>query len=133
MNSGVEYVREECKKRGIKIAQLERDLGFANGYLNPKKNNGISYQRAKLIADYLSADINRILGEDETGEGKNQHQEYYTDPETAKITEGMATNRKLRALFSMQCDMDPEELDVFYNLVLTMKQKAERLDQDDPC
>ena len=132
MNQGVEFVREECKRRGISIAQLEKDLGFSNGYLNPKKNNGIPYKRAKLIADYLNVDINLVLGED-SGEEKNQQQRYYTDEVTAKIAEGMASNRKLRALFRMQCDMDPEELDAFYNLALTMKQKAERLDQDDPC
>ena len=129
---GVEFVREECKRRGISIAQLEKDLGFSNGYLNPKKNNGITYKRAKLIAEYLNVDINLVLGED-AGEENIPHQEHYTDPETAKIAEGAATNRKLRALFSMQCDMNPDEIDAFYNLALTMHQKAERLDQDDPC
>ena len=37
MFNGVEYIREICHKRGIAISQLERDLGFSNGYLNPKK------------------------------------------------------------------------------------------------
>ena len=133
MNPGVEFVREECKRRGISITQLEKDLGFSNGYLNPKKNNGITYPRAKMIAEYLHTDIKPILGESDEGEENIPHHEYYTDPETAKIAEGAATNRKLRALFSMECDMNPDEIDAFYNLALTMRQKAERLDQDDPC
>lgn len=62
MTSGVEYVRELCKKRNIAISTLEKECGFANGYLNPKKVTKIPYDRAVLISNYLSADINRVLG-----------------------------------------------------------------------
>lgn len=62
MTSGVEYVRELCKKRNIAISALEKECGFANGYLNPKKVTKIPYDRAVLISSYLSADINRVLG-----------------------------------------------------------------------
>lgn len=35
--NSVEYVRDICSKRNIPISQLEKDCGFANGYMNPKK------------------------------------------------------------------------------------------------
>ena len=82
MITGVEYVREECKNRGISIAQLEKDLGFSNGYLNPKKLHKIPYERAKAIAAYLEIDLARIL--EEEGDGNFQQQSYYIDVTTAK-------------------------------------------------
>lgn len=62
MLSGVEYVRDICKKRKIAISVLEKECGFANGYLNPKKVTKIPYDRAVLIANYLDVNINNILG-----------------------------------------------------------------------
>ena len=29
--SGVEFVREKCKEKNVKVSKLEKDLGFANG------------------------------------------------------------------------------------------------------
>ncbi|MEY8355866.1 XRE family transcriptional regulator [Lachnospiraceae bacterium 54-53] len=62
MVSGVEYVRDICKKRKIAISTLEKECGFANGYLNPKKVTKIPYDRAVLISNYLNVNINNILG-----------------------------------------------------------------------
>lgn len=62
MLSGVEYVRDICKKRKIAISTLEKECGFANGYLNPKKVTKIPYDRAVLIANYLDVSVNKILG-----------------------------------------------------------------------
>lgn len=61
MFNSVQYVRDICKQRKIAIAQLEKDCGFANGYLNPKKISKISYDRAKIIAEYLNIPIENIL------------------------------------------------------------------------
>lgn len=61
MNNPVEYVREFCKKRHIPIAVLEKECGFANGYLNPKKLMKIPYDRAVIIANYLGIDVKFLL------------------------------------------------------------------------
>lgn len=132
MTTGVEYVREECKRQGIAVAQLEKDLGFSNGYLNPKKLNVIPYDRAKQIAQYLRIDMHRILGDQDDVEN-SQQQEFYFDDETAAITFAMADNPELRALYYAQRNMDPEDIEALYNMVLALKRKSERLDQDDPC
>lgn len=65
MISGVEYVRNVCKERKIPVSTLEKDCGFANGYLNPKKVTKIPYERAVVISKYLNVDINNILGIDD--------------------------------------------------------------------
>jgi len=52
MNS-VERVRAICKERKIPISKLERDLGFANGYIGQLKKGEFPSQRLYAIAEYL--------------------------------------------------------------------------------
>ena len=61
MFNSVEYVRNLCKERKIAISQLEKDCGFSNGYLNPKKISKISYDRATVIAEYLKISVDEVL------------------------------------------------------------------------
>lgn len=61
MFNSVQYVRDICKERNIAISQLEKECGFSNGYLNPKKMTKISYDRAILIAEYLGIPVSDIL------------------------------------------------------------------------
>ena len=61
MFNSVQYVRDLCKERKMAISQLEKDCGFANGYLNPKKMSKIPYDRAVIIAEYLGVSAEVIL------------------------------------------------------------------------
>lgn len=75
MFNSVQYVRDICKQRGIAISQLEKDCGFSNGYLNPKKMTKLPYDRAQTIAEYLGISAEVILTGEETekapaGDGK---------------------------------------------------------------
>ena len=53
MNS-VERVRAICRERKIPISKLEKDLGFANGYIGQLRRGVFSSQRLYAIAEYLS-------------------------------------------------------------------------------
>ena len=67
MFNSVEYVRNLCQQRRIPVSTLERDCGFSNGYLNPKKLTRLPYDRAVIIAEYLGIQAEEILtGEKET-------------------------------------------------------------------
>lgn len=66
MFNSVQYVRDICKQRKIPISQLEKDCGFSNGYLNPKKMSKIPYDRAQVIAEYLGISLNLIMSGEET-------------------------------------------------------------------
>lgn len=57
----IERVRELCKEKKIPVSQLEKALGFSNGYLNPKKAKTISYQRMMQIAAFLDVPVSRIF------------------------------------------------------------------------
>ena len=61
MFNSVQYVRDICKERKLAVSQLEKDCGFANGYLNPKKMTKIPYDRAIVIAQYLGISAESIL------------------------------------------------------------------------
>ena len=63
MDTGVEYVRQICKQKGIAISKLEKDLGFGNGYFNPRKLKRIPMEKAIAIAEYLGCTTEYLLGE----------------------------------------------------------------------
>ena len=67
MFSSIEFVREICRQRKIPVSTLERDCGFSNGYLNPRKLTQLPYSRAVTIAEYLNLPVEQIL----TGKEKN--------------------------------------------------------------
>ena len=61
MFNSIECVREICKEKKIAISVLEKECGFANGYLNPKKMAKLPYDRAVTIANYLDVSVDYIL------------------------------------------------------------------------
>ena len=65
MNS-VERVKKICKERKIPISKLEKDVGFANGYIGQLKKGTFPDVRLALIAEYLGVSTQYLL----TGEEK---------------------------------------------------------------
>ena len=66
MLTSVQRVRDICRQKGIPISKIEQICGFGNGYLNPKKQTKLPYDRALLISDFLGVSVEYIL----TGEEK---------------------------------------------------------------
>lgn len=50
----VQHIVDICRERGIAVSKVESDLGFGNGYLNPKKVSDMKIQRLMRILDYLN-------------------------------------------------------------------------------
>ena len=75
MFNSVQMVRDLCKARNIPIAKLEKDCGFSNGYLNPKKMAKIPYDRAVVIAEYLCVSANLILTGEENKKAPTENGE----------------------------------------------------------
>lgn len=59
--NGVERVRAICKERKIPISKLEKDLGYANGYIGQLRKGVFPSDRLMEIADYLSVSHTFIL------------------------------------------------------------------------
>lgn len=127
--TGVEYVRAVCKEKKVPIARLERELGYANGYLNPKQKK-IPYDRAVQIAEYLDIDVHKILGVEPSPAPADTG--YYTDPETAKKMQAIFDSPGKRMLFDAVDELSPEQVDALAVFVDSMR-KQERGDSDEPC
>ena len=107
MFNSVEFVRNLCKQRGIAISQLEKDCGFSNGYLNPKKMCKLPYDRAVQIAKYLHVTPEEVL----TGE----------IPTAAEA--GDILDRVDIAFYGEFKELDPEQQETVRDMVRLMRQR----------
>ena len=60
MNS-VDLVKSICKERRIPISKLERDLGYANGYIGQLRKGTLQANRLSEIAQYLSVPVEYLM------------------------------------------------------------------------
>lgn len=58
----VEKIKIICKERKIAISLLEKNCGFANGYIGQLKKGTMPADRLKKVCDFLSLDIEEMLG-----------------------------------------------------------------------
>lgn len=99
----VALVKSLCEQQGISMAKLERDCGFANGYIRALKKGTLPTDRAKTIADYFGVSLDYLS----TGEKKEG---YYFNEETAKVAQELFENPDLRMLFDAGRNATPEQL-----------------------
>ena len=64
MNS-VEKVKAICKERKIPISRLEKDLGYANGYIGQLRKGTFPDDRLVEIANYLDVATAYLTGEEQ--------------------------------------------------------------------
>ena len=62
-----ERVQELCKKNSISVSELEKTLGFGNGYISKLGQSTPNTSKIKLIADYFNVSVDYIM----TGEERN--------------------------------------------------------------
>ena len=117
MNS-IERVKAICKERKIPISKIERDLGYANGYIGQLKKGVFPADRLQDIAEYLGVSSEYLLNGDEKESDK-----YYLNDETAKMAQELFENRDLRVLFDAARDASPEDLKTTYDMLMALKRK----------
>lgn len=120
----VDLIKETCKKEGISVAKLERECGFANGYIQGLRKGILPYDRLSKVADYLGVSTAYLL----TGE----KDDYYLSPEATEIAQEISGNRDLRVFFSSVRKTTPEQFKVLQDLVNTWLE-AEKHDGEDPA
>lgn len=62
--TSVDRVKTICKTRGIPISKLERELGFANGYIGQLKKGTMPAERLAAISEYLGVPHEYLLNGD---------------------------------------------------------------------
>lgn len=117
MNS-VERVKAICKERKIPISKIERDLGYANGYIGQLKKGVFPADRLQDISEYLGVSSEYLLNGDEKESDK-----YYLNDETAEMAQALFENRDLRVLFDAARDASPEDLKTTYDMLMALKRK----------
>lgn len=115
--TNVEFVKELCKRKGIPVHRLEKDLGFANGYLNPKKLKKIPYERAILISNYLGIPLEQIYGKREMN---LESSSYFLNEEAAKIAQELHDNHDLRIIFDATRKASKEDLEFIKDMINRM-------------
>lgn len=135
MDTGVEYVRQICKQKGIAISKLEKDLGFGNGYFNPRKLKRIPMEKAIAIAEYLGCEVEPLLGEkklvpiyikrpktDAFIRGAFETDEdYHHFQETQAMAQEIFEEPALRTLFDAARGCKPEDLKMASDLLIRLK------------
>ena len=96
-----ERIKELCKRKGISINSLEKEIGTAKGYMSKIDNLKPSNDRICAIANALGVSQEYLV----TGEEKNG---YYLNEETAKLAQEMFEDEDMRSLFDMKRNMPPE-------------------------
>lgn len=63
--TSVEKVKSICKERKIPISRLEKELGYANGYIGQLRKGTFPNDRLVEIANYLNVSTLYLTGEEE--------------------------------------------------------------------
>lgn len=62
----VEKSREECVRQGYAVSEMERAIGRANGFLNPKKITDLKLNDALKIAEFLNVSLDYLYEREKT-------------------------------------------------------------------
>jgi len=82
--------------------------------------NAKSYPRIdkiEMMANYFG------ISKADLVEDNTEKKEYYVDPRTAEIAQEIKDSHELSALFDVQRDLPPEDLQAVYQMVLALKRK----------
>jgi transcriptional regulator with XRE-family HTH domain len=83
--NAVQKVKEICRSRKIPIYRLEKDLGFANGYIGQLKKGTFPNDRLVQIANYLNVATEYLTGEEEQKENPGIPKDTEVDPIRAEL------------------------------------------------
>lgn len=118
MFNSVQYVRDICKQRGIPVSQLEKDCGFSNGYLNPKKMTKLPYDRAQAIAEYLGVSAKLLLTGEET-----EKPLINGDEELTEYVQMLKTRPECRMLFQLSKNATKEDVEAAVRIIEALRNK----------
>lgn len=118
-------VKRLCRDNGITAAQLERLLGFGNGYISKMDKSVPSTVKVQKIAEYFQVPVSYILRGGEVFEPR-EDTGYYFDKRTAAVAQELYENRALSLLFDEARDAKPEDLLLTYNVLKALKDRERR-------
>lgn len=116
MNS-VERVKSICKERNIPISRLEKDLGYANGYIGQLRKGVFPDDRLVEIARYLNLSVNYLL----TGEEKEKAAIDMVDDDLKEYLDELRNRPEQRMLFSVTKNATKAQVEAIVKMVEEMQ------------
>lgn len=117
MNS-VERVKAICKERKIPLSKVEKDLGYANGYISQLKKGVFPADRLQAISKYLGVTQNYLLNGDDGTKKK-----YYLNEETEETAQEIFENDKV--LFDVYRSADKDKLVEYAKMLKALRDAEE--------
>lgn len=88
--TSVDRVKEICKGRKIPISRLEKDLGYANGYIGQLRKGVFPDDRLVEIASYLGVSVDFLLtGEEKTPTPEGERKTDTLSPAFFRLKKGL--------------------------------------------
>lgn len=109
-----EIIRSLCRRNGISVTDLEKELGFGNGSLT--KSGVIRSDRLLIVAKRFNVSMEYLMGEPDI-----QRKEYYFDDATAEKAQEIFDSPDLRILFDAARNSKPEDLQMAADLLKRLK------------
>jgi transcriptional regulator with XRE-family HTH domain len=129
-------LRRIAYEHGKSQVQMSRELNINKATISSWMNGTRIPRMDKIdmLCNYFNVKRADIMEPQENlAGGISYHQnEYYINDETALVAQEIFENKELRALFDVQCDMDPDDLRALHSMALALKRK-ERYNGDDPA
>lgn len=114
----VERIKAICKDRKIPISKLERDLGFANGYIGQLRKGVLPTERLLAVADYLSVSADYLLhGEEKEKPLIND------DEELTEYVQMLKTRPECRMLFQLSKNATKEDVEAAVRIIEALRNK----------
>ncbi len=107
-------------QKGLTDYRISKELGISRTALSEWKKGTykLKADKLQLIADFFGVPLEYLM----TGEMKEG---YYTNEKTAEIAQKVFESKELSALFDVQKDMSPEDLQAVYQMALALKRKEQ--------
>ena len=102
-----EKVYALAKERGVKIAQLEKELGMAHSTILKWET---SQPSGETLGKVVSVDF--LLG---------RHNGYYTDPDVVILAQALKDRPEMRVLFDASRDVSATDLEAVIEIVKRLK------------
>ena len=121
----MENLYENIKKRRLKLGMTQTDLANTMGYSDKSMISRIEAGKVDLsqskileFANALKIDAKYLMGLEKP------KQEYYLDPDAAKIAQEVFARPELKTLFDASKDVSPDDIILVAKLLAKLKKKG---------
>lgn len=124
-------IKEEREKQGITQEEFAKKLGYAGRSAISKieAKTSLPLKTIEKIADALGLPPSELMGWKDNSDTNTDLEGYYENNETADLAQKIKDNDQLKALFDIQSDMSPDELNAIYQMALVLKRKETNADE----